>query len=193
MMAASASGARRGRMLCCAMTDRPDDTAARAGRTGSTALAAGLLLLAGCPPALAQPESPPLPDWERAAYKTLTFQTAANLADAVLFAAIAGAGAGTGAAFLVANTVTAAALYYPYELAWERLGPAPADTAAQTVAVKAVGYQVLTAGRDLAVSYAFTGALLPSAGFVAAAFAVDGVVYVVNDLAWDAFRPRTGS
>ena len=174
------------------MVDRPHHVAARAGRKCTAAFAAALLL-AGGPPALAQPESPPLPDWERAAYKTLTFQTAANLADAMLFAAIAGTGAATGAVFLVANTVTAAALYYPYERAWDRLGPAPVDITAQTVAAKAMGYQVLTAGRNLALSYAFTGALLPSAGFVAAAFAVDGVVYVANDLAWDAFRPRARS
>lgn len=155
------------------------------------ALLAGALLLAGDPAVAAEPAAAaPLPAWERAAYKTLTFQGAANLADAVLFAVIFGTGAGTGAAFLVANTATATALYYPYELAWDRLGPGPDATTPQSVAGKALGYQVLTAARNLALTYAFTGTLLPSAGFVAAAFAIDGAVYVVNDLAWDAFRPR---
>ena len=152
--------------------------------TPSAAAAAG-------PTATADPA--PLPAWERAAYKTLTFQTAANLADAALFSLIFGAGVGTGAAFLVANTGTAAALYYPYELAWTALGPPPAATTAETVAVKAVGYQVLTSARNLALTYAFTGALLPSAGFVAVAFAVDTVVYVANDVAWDVFSPRGGA
>lgn len=149
------------------------------------------MLLAALTPAAAGEAIPaPLPDWERAAYKTLSFQVAANLVDAVLFATIFGTGAGTGAAFLVANTATATALYFPYELAWDRLGPAPDATTPRTVAGKALGYQVLTAARNLALTYAFTGMLLPSAGFVAAAFAVDGAVYVANDLAWDAFRPR---
>lgn len=179
------------------MIEQAHETAARGarisrGRSRAGPAAAVLLVLAGGP-ALAQDAVPPLPDWERAAYKTLTFQAAANLADTMLFAVISGTGAGTGAVFLAANTATAAALYYPYELAWGRLGPAPLETTPPVIAAKAVGYQVLTAGRNLALSYAFTGALLPSAGFVAAAFAIDGVLYVANDLAWDAFRPRAGS
>lgn len=176
------------------MIDQPHGAAARAGRNCLGPALAALLVLSVSPSALAEGEAPPpLPDWERAFYKTLTFQTAANLADSVLFAVVSGTGAGTGAVFLAANTVTAAALYYPYELAWGHLGPAPADTTSAAIAGKAVGYQALTAGRNLALSYAFTGALLPSAGFVAAAFAVDGLIYVANDLAWDAFRPRAGS
>lgn len=133
---------------------------------------------------------PPLPSWERAAYKTLTFQTAANLADAALFAVIFGTGAGTGAVFLVANTATAAALYFPYEMAWTEFGPGPSATTAETLAVKIVGYQLLTSARNLALSYAFTGALLPSAGFAAAAFVMDSAIYAGNEVGWDAFRPR---
>lgn len=133
---------------------------------------------------------PPLPDWERAAYKTLTFQTAANLADAALFAVISGTGAGTGAIFLATNTASAAALYYPYELAWTTFGPAPSDTTAETLAVKTVGYQTLTSARNVALSYAFTGALLPSVGFAVTAFAMDSVIYATNEVAWDVFRPR---
>lgn len=164
---------------------------ARFGIAIAGSLAVGLLTAA--PPAAAEAPPagpPPLPEWERAGYKTLTFQTAANLADALLFAAISGTGAGTGAVFLVANTASAAALYYPYELAWTGFGPPPAATDAGTVAVKTVGYQVLTSARNLALSYAFTGALLPSAGFAAAAFAIDSVIYAGNEVGWDMLRPR---
>lgn len=160
---------------------------------GAGLLAAGLLAFAA--PAVAEPgpaAPPPLPDWERAGYKTLTFQTAANLADALLFAAISGTGAGTGVVFLAANTASAALLYYPYEMAWSDFGPPPEATDAQTIAVKTVGYQVLTSVRNLALSYTFTGALLPSAGFAAAAFAMDSVIYAGNEVAWDLFRPRAG-
>lgn len=141
-------------------------------------------------PATPPAEPDPLSTWERAAYKTLTFQTAANLADVALFGAIFEAGAGTSAIFLVANTATAAMLYYPYELAWDRFGPPPSETTADTLATKAVGYQVLTGARNLALSYVFTGSLLPSAGFAAAAFAIDTAIYATNDVAWDYFRPR---
>ena len=141
-------------------------------------------------PAAEAPAAPPLSAWERAAYKTLTFQTAANLADAALFAVISGTGPGTGAIFLAANTASAAVLYYPYELAWDALGPPPSATTPQTLALKTVGYQIVTSARNVALSYAFTGALLPSAGFAAAAFAIDSAIYAGNELAWDAFRPR---
>ncbi len=141
-------------------------------------------------PATSSAEPKPLSSWERAAYKTLTFQTVANLADVALFGAIFEAGAGTSAIFLVANTATAAMLYYPYELAWDRFGPPPSQTTPDTLATKAVSYQVLTGARNLALSYVFTGSLLPSVGFAAAAFAIDTVIYATNDVAWDTFRPR---
>ena len=149
--------------------------------------------LHGALPASAQgePGTPPLPAWERSLYKTLTFQTAANVTDVLLFAAIVNAGAVAGAAFLAANTATAAVLYYPYELMWSTFGPTTAETTPETIVTKAVGYQVLTAARNLALVYAFTGALLPAAGFAVATFAVDAAIYVANEVAWDAFRPRT--
>ena len=165
---------------------------AGSGSLAAGTLAAALMLgsvgpaLAADPaamvPATSSAEPDPLSSWERAAYKTLTFQTVANLADVALFGAIFEAGAGTSAIFLVANTATAAMLYYPYELAWDRFGPPPSETTADTLATKAISYQVLTGARNLALSYFFTGSLLPSAGFAAAAFAID--------VAWDTFRPR---
>ncbi len=162
--------------------------ARRHGLPGSIVVA--LAIVAGTPAARA--DGAAMADWQRAGYKTLTFQSAAALADAVLFGVIFAASVGTGAAFAVANVATATALYYPYELAWHRFGPAPAATTPETLATKAVGYQVLTSARNLGLTYAFTGALLPSAGFVAAAFAVDTALYVANDLAWDTLQPRAG-
>lgn len=157
---------------------------------------AGLLVaasvLVAVPARAAEPDPalPPLPDWERAAYKTLTFETMAVLGDAALFAVISGTGAGTGAAFLVANVASAVALYYPYESVWNAVGPSPSETSPATLATKTLGYEVLTGARHVALSYAFTGALLPSVRFAAAALVMDTVLYVTNEVAWDYFRPR---
>ncbi len=132
----------------------------------------------------------PLPSWERAAYKTVTFQVLDNLMDGALFAVVLGATAGTSATFIAVNAATTAMLYYPYELGWDTLGPPPSESSAETLAVKTVGYQVLTGARKVAISYALTGSLLPSVGYAAAAFAMDMAIYASNDIAWDVFRPR---
>jgi hypothetical protein len=130
--------------------------------------------------------SPP----KRAAFKTVTFQTAANLSDTLVFGTIVGATTTTSILFLVANTASAMAVYFPYELAWDVFGPTSEVTTAKTIAVKTTAYQAITSVRNLALSYLFSGALLPSVGFVAAAIAVDAVIYVANDYAWDMFSPR---
>ncbi len=153
----------------------------------AAALALGATGAAGAQEA-AEPEA--LPSWERAAYKTLSFQALDNLADGALFAVIATATAGTSIVFIAANAATTAMLYYPYEVSWDLLGPPPSESSAETLAVKAVGYQVLTGTRKAALSYLLTGSLLPSVGFAAAAFAMDMTIYAGNDVAWDIFRPR---
>lgn len=157
--------------------------------TGAPGTASATVPPPGSAPAVPDP-AVVMPVWERAAYKTLTFQTAAMLGDVVLFAVISGSGTATGVAFLAANVASATALYYPYESAWEILGPPPSETTAATRATKTLAYEVLTSARNVALSYAFTGLLLPSAGFAAAAFAMDTVLYAANDLAWDALVPR---
>jgi hypothetical protein len=142
---------------------------------------------------LAIPETaapPGLPPATRASLKTVTFQTAANLSDVLVFGALVGATATTSVLFLIVNTASATAVYFPYELAWSIFGPAPAETSGRTIVVKTTGYQVITSIRNLALSYAFSGALLSSAGFMAAAIAIDSVIYAANEYAWDVFSPR---
>ncbi|CAK0763128.1 DUF2061 domain-containing protein [Gammaproteobacteria bacterium] len=134
-----------------------------------------------------------LPSTERAVFKTASFQTAANLSDTLVFGAIIGATATTGALFLLANTASAVAVYFPYELAWDTFGPPQEATTGKTIAVKTAVYQVITGVRNLGLSYAFSGALLPSTSFVVAAMVVDAVIYVANEYAWDVLSPRTSS
>lgn len=165
--------------------------AARGASLCGAAFAAALMLsatdAAGAQDAATGSAPPPL--WERAAYKTLTFLALDNLADGVLFAAVAGAAAGTSGIFLVANAATTPLLYYPYEMAWTTLAPGSSTTSPDTLAVKTVGYQVLTGARKIALSYALTGALLPSLGFAATAFAWDALIYAANDVTWDLYQP----
>jgi len=161
---------------------------------GRIALALGIFLVtrpvgAQQAPTLSEPPSDLSPT-TRASFKTATFQTAANLSDVLVFGALVGATATTSMVFLVANTASAIVVYFPYELAWDTLGPPPETTTTQTVAAKTAGYQAITGVRNLALSYAFSGVLLSSATFMAAAIAVDAVIYVLNEYAWDIFRPR---
>ncbi len=124
---------------------------------------------------------------ERATLKTITFQTAANLSDTLVFGALVGASANTSVAFLLANTASAVAVYFPYELAWSTLGPPTSTT--ETIAIKTALYQAITSVRNLALGYAFSGAWLPSAAFVGAAMVVDSAIYVANEYLWDIYRP----
>ncbi len=126
----------------------------------------------------------------RATLKTISFQTAANLSDTIVFGALVGASTQTSIAFLAVNTVSAVAVYFPYELAWNAYGPPPEATTAATVAEKTAIYQAITGVRNLALGYAFSGALLPSASFVVAAFVIDAAVYVANEYVWDVYGPR---
>ena len=158
---------------------------ARSTSVAGLALAAAL---AAAPAVAAEPEA--LPAWERALYKTTPSQAAANLADAVVFSFLFDAGLQGGAGFLAANVASAVAVYYPYELAWNALGPAPEDMRGSDLAAKTVGYQVISGLRTFVVAYAFTQAMLPSAGFAAIAAAMGGGVFVVNELAWGLAAPR---
>ena len=127
---------------------------------------------------------------ERATLKTITFQTAANLSDTLVFGAIVGANTTTSIAFLAANTVSAVAVYFPYELTWNTFGPPTETTTVETIALKTSIYQGITGVRNLALSYAFSGSLLPSASFVGAAIVVDAIIYVANEYVWDRYSPR---
>lgn len=126
----------------------------------------------------------------RASLKTVTFQAAANLSDTLIFSVLVGADATTNIAFLFANTASAMVVYFPYELAWDFLGPSTKDTTTHVIAVKTGFYQAITGVRNLALSYSFSGSLLPSTTFVLSTIAVDSVIYAANEYIWDIISPR---
>lgn len=132
----------------------------------------------------------PMPVWERTLYKTLTYQAAANLSDLALYDLVLGGTAVAGAGFFAVNAASAATLYYGYEYAWQNLGPPPEEKTHQTVLEKTVAYRVLNSSRNFALGYVFGGSFAVAAGFVAANFVTDTVIFVANEYAWDVFRPR---
>ncbi|KOR30417.1 hypothetical protein TI04_05950 [Achromatium sp. WMS2] len=129
----------------------------------------------------------------RASLKTVTFQAAANLSDTLIFGMLTGADTHTSLAFLFANTASAMAVYFPYELAWNTFGPDPEDTNADTLMLKTGAYQAITGVRNLALSYAFSGEVLSSAAFVVGVVLVDSVIYAANEVAWDIISPRAST
>lgn len=127
----------------------------------------------------------------RASLKTVTFQAAANLSDTLIFSILIGTDATTNIAFLFANTATAMAVYFPYELIWDVFGPPSRETTTGLIAIKNGFYQTITGARNLTLSYAFSGSLLPSTTFVITAIAIDSVIYATNEYIWDNISPRT--
>ena len=142
-------------------------------------------------PQLAAPEiaTDTLPVWERTLYKTLTYQAAANLSDLALYGVLLGGTAVAGAGFFAVNAVSAASLYYGFEYAWQAFGPPPEEKTNQTIAQKTVLFRVLNSSRNFALGYGFGGSVTVAAGFVAANFVTDTLIFVTNEYAWDVFRP----
>lgn len=130
-----------------------------------------------------------LPVWERTLYKTLTYQAAANLSDLMLYDLVLGGTAIAGAGFFATNAVSAAALYYGFEYAWQTLGPPPEDKTHQTILNKTVLYRVFNSSRNFAIGYGFGGTVGGAASFVLGNILTDTPIYVANEYAWDAFRP----
>lgn len=135
----------------------------------------------------------PLPVWERTLYKTLTYQAASNLSDLALYAALLGGSAAGSAGFVAVNLASAMALYYSHDYAWETLGPAAEDKSHRTVASKTVTYRLVATAKNFALGYAFGGSAAAATAFVAAGAVADTVIFVGNEYAWDAFRPRTAT
>ena len=140
----------------------------------------------------AQPEHQPTSVWLYALYKTITYETVANLADIPLYTTVlAGAPGGT-AVFTVVNVATAAAAYYGYEVAWHfyapPLGDSPGAAVRQEV-VKTLLYRVVSSARNVALAYALTGSYGATLGFVVINNLVDTVVYVGNEYAWYRYGP----
>lgn len=131
-----------------------------------------------------------LPVWERTLYKTLTYQAVANLSDLALYDLLLGGTAVAGGGFFIVNAASAATLYYGYEYAWQMLGPPPGEKTHGTIAEKTVLYRLLNSSRNFALGLTFGGSTAAAVGFVAANFLTDTVIFVSNEYAWDAFRPR---
>ena len=139
-----------------------------------------------------QPERQPTSVWLYALYKTITYETVANLADIPLYTTVlAGAPGGT-AVFTAVNVATAAAAYYGYEVAWHfyapPLGDSPGAAVRQEV-VKTLLYRVVSSARNVALAYALTGSYGATLGFVVINNLVDTVVYVGNEYAWYRYGP----
>lgn len=129
--------------------------------------------------------------WRLAAYKAITFETVANLADITLFALIIGGSAATTATYFVANTATAAAAYYTHEITWNRLGPElTAESETQIAVEKTITYRVVSIARHVALAAAFGGTLVESVAFMAAAQASDIALYYTNEVMWARYGPR---
>lgn len=171
------------------------------GAIGMSSKAAGVirlvllaLLLATLPANARAQEVPPTEGtsiWRLAAYKAITFETAANIADITLFALIIGGGAATTAGYFVANTATAAAAYYTHEISWNLLGPElTAETETRIAVEKTVTYRVVSIARHVALAAAFGGTLVESIAFMAAAQASDIALYYTNEVLWARYGPR---
>lgn len=178
-----------------------------APRRGLFALAFALALLLGAPASAQQAEPPstatpvpapittadtptPLPVWQRTLYKTITYQAVANASDLILFELLIGGGTVVTAGFFAANAVSAAALYYGFEYAWQTLGPPLDQTTERTLAEKTILYRAINSGRNFALGYSFGGGAAVAATFVAANFVTDTMIFVSNEYVWDILRPR---
>lgn len=175
----------------------------RAGRRRATMIRSGVsglaLLLAVCvaspgsaqaPGPLQDPASAGLPIWQQTFYKTVTYQTAINLLDAVLFYGLIHASGPATLGFVAANASTAAATYYGFEYAWQTTGAILGPEREPSLTTKTTVFQTLNAGRFFAVSYLFGGGILGSATLTAAATVLDTAVFVTNEYAWGPIRPR---
>ena len=134
----------------------------------------------------------PISVWKYSLYKTITYETAANLADIPLYnTMMVGAVASTGV-FTAVNVATAAMAYYVHELVWNLYGPSEKEsesTAARVGFEKLLMYRVVSTTRNLLLGYAFTGNASATLGFALINNATDIVVYISNEYAWYAFGP----
>jgi len=173
-------------------------------RSGIVALAL-LVLVAVATPAAAQRTEPAqlsqppstvlpqvrgeLPPWERALYKTITFQAVANATDLLLFETLIGGHALLLGGFVVTNAATAAGLYYGFEYLWQHNGPPLDETTEVTIAKKSILFQAVNSGRIFLLGYTL-GATAPAAGMLAGSvFVTDTLVYYANEYVWDILRP----
>ena len=137
-------------------------------------------------------ETQPISVWAYALYKTITYETVANIADIPLYnTMMVGAEASAGL-FTAVNVATAAMAYYIHELAWNIYGPSEQEsqsTATRVGLEKLIVYRVVSTTRNLVLGYAFTGNATATLGFALINNAVDIVVYIGNEYAWYVYGP----
>jgi len=130
--------------------------------------------------------------WLYSLYKTITYETAANLADIPLYSTVlVGAQVGTGF-FTVVNTATAFAAYYVYEVGWNIYGPPIGDTPSAAIKMeieKTLLYRIVSSARNVALAYAFTGNYVATFGFVVINNLTDTVLYIANEYGWYRYGP----
>lgn len=131
----------------------------------------------------------PLDPWLRSLYKTITYNTAGNLSDLLLYGGILGGAVATAPSFLAANIGLTAVTYYVHELGWEAYGP-ERELEPTTLAVKTVSYRAVSLAKNLTLAAAFSGGAAAATGFAIAAAVSDTLIFVGNEFAWDALSPR---
>lgn len=153
----------------------------------------GLLITA---PALAQTVEPEdeqpaagATPWERAFYKTLTYEFLANASDVVILSALAGGVGSVGAGFMAVNVLSAATAYYTHEMVWSLLGPPPDEASGLTVAAKTVTYRVVSTSRSFGLAYLFAGDASVASAFALAGNIADTLIYIGNEYAWGVLAP----
>jgi hypothetical protein len=130
-----------------------------------------------------------LPPWQRALYKTVTFQAVANATDLLVFDALIGGHPLVLGGFVVTNAATAAGLYYGFEYLWQQEGPSLEDTDETTLLKKSLLFQSVNSGRIFLLGYGL-GATAPAAALLAGTvFVTDIAVYYANEYVWDIMRP----
>ncbi|WP_420562862.1 hypothetical protein [Thalassobaculum sp.] len=130
-----------------------------------------------------------LQPWQRALYKTITFQAVANATDLLVFDALIGGHPVLLGGFVVANAATAAGLYYGFEYLWQQEGPTLAETNETTLVKKSLLFQSVNSGRIFLLGYGL-GATAPAAALLAGTvFVTDIAVYYANEYVWDVMQP----
>lgn len=131
-----------------------------------------------------------MPVWQQTFYKTVTYQAVVNAVDLALFHLLIDGGTVATASFFAVNAVSAAALYYGFEYAWQTLDPPLVQVADRSLAEKTILFQTINTGRYFALGYAFGGDIAIATAFAAVNFAADTAIFVVNEYSWDTLQPR---
>lgn len=131
-----------------------------------------------------------LPPWQRALYKTITYQAMGNVSDLLFYQALIGGTPVMTGSFMVANAVSGFSLYYGFEHIWNNLVPPPEDRAARSLVEKTLLYRSLNTSKNFVLSYAYSGSVALASVYVASTFVSDTVIFVGNEYLWNTLRPR---